>query len=103
MSTSQNHFHFLIKHHISEVIKEKHKYKFVNFLGSQNLIIKSKLQVLFFIFTSNFKRCPLGKKFTGGVLYVSKSCKFCPLNQTRLDFLVKSDHPRVILSFYLYI
>ncbi|MFS7924916.1 putative 3-hydroxyisobutyryl-CoA hydrolase [Helianthus anomalus] len=36
--------------------------------------------------------CPLVKKFTGGVLYVSKSCKFCCLSQTRLDFLLKSDH-----------
>ncbi|MFS7907712.1 hypothetical protein Hanom_Chr01g00074551 [Helianthus anomalus] len=44
--------------------------------------IKSKLQVLSFMFTSNFRRCPFGQKFTGGVLYLSKSCTFCPLGQT---------------------
>ncbi|KAF5794344.1 hypothetical protein HanXRQr2_Chr08g0327051 [Helianthus annuus] len=55
-------------------------------------IIKSKLQVLSFMFTSNFRRCPLGQNLTGGVLYVSKSCTFCPLGQTQLDFFVKSGH-----------
>ncbi|KAF5771518.1 hypothetical protein HanXRQr2_Chr13g0565891 [Helianthus annuus] len=54
--------------------------------------MKSKLQVLSFMFTSNFRRCPFGKKFTSGVLYLSKSCTFCPLSQTQLDFLVKSSH-----------
>ncbi|MFS7990316.1 hypothetical protein Hanom_Chr11g01057391 [Helianthus anomalus] len=52
----------------------------------------SKLQVLSFIFTSNFRRCSLAKKLTGGVLYVTKYCKFCPFSQTQLDFLVKSSH-----------
>ncbi|MFS7919479.1 hypothetical protein Hanom_Chr03g00213121 [Helianthus anomalus] len=52
----------------------------------------SKLQVLSFMFTSNFRRCPLAQKLTGGVLYVAKSCKFCPFSQTRLDFLVKPSH-----------
>ncbi|MFS8025149.1 hypothetical protein Hanom_Chr16g01471521 [Helianthus anomalus] len=55
-------------------------------------IEKSKLQVLSFMFTSNFRRCPFGQKFTGGVLYLPKSCTFCPLDQTQLDFLVKSSH-----------
>ncbi|MFS8011515.1 hypothetical protein Hanom_Chr14g01310041 [Helianthus anomalus] len=55
----------------------------------------SKLQVLSFIFTSNCRRCPLAKKLTGGVLYVAKYCKFCPLGQTQLDFLVKSSHVQV--------
>ncbi|MFS7963650.1 hypothetical protein Hanom_Chr08g00740861 [Helianthus anomalus] len=54
----------------------------------------SKLQVLSFMFTSNFRRYPFGQKFTGGVLYLSKSCTFCPLGQTHLDFLVKSSHAR---------
>ncbi|MFS8010649.1 hypothetical protein Hanom_Chr14g01299531 [Helianthus anomalus] len=54
----------------------------------------SKLQVLFFTFTSNFRRCSLSQNLTGAVLYVSKSCTFCPLGQTQLDFLVKSGHPR---------
>ncbi|MFS7907709.1 hypothetical protein Hanom_Chr01g00074511 [Helianthus anomalus] len=44
--------------------------------------IKSKLQVLSFMFTSNFRRCPFGQKFTDGVLYLSKACTFCPLGQT---------------------
>ncbi|MFS7890038.1 hypothetical protein Hanom_Chr00s000006g01614061 [Helianthus anomalus] len=52
----------------------------------------SKLQVLFFMFTSNFTRCPLVQNLTGGVLYLSKSYTFCPLTQTQLDFLVKSSH-----------
>ncbi|MFS7930644.1 hypothetical protein Hanom_Chr04g00346671 [Helianthus anomalus] len=54
--------------------------------------IKSKLQVLSFMFTSNFRRCPLGQKLTGGVLYLSKSCTFCPLGQTWLESLVKICH-----------
>ncbi|MFS7970626.1 hypothetical protein Hanom_Chr09g00823111 [Helianthus anomalus] len=52
----------------------------------------SKLQVLSFMFTSNFRRCPLAQKLTGGVLYLSKSCTFCPLSQIQLDVLVKSGH-----------
>ncbi|MFS8010016.1 hypothetical protein Hanom_Chr14g01292021 [Helianthus anomalus] len=50
---------------------------------------KSKLQVLFFMFTSNFRRCPLGQNLRGSVLYVSKSCTFCSLGQTQLEFSVK--------------
>ncbi|MFS7902620.1 hypothetical protein Hanom_Chr01g00013401 [Helianthus anomalus] len=48
----------------------------------------SKLQILSFMFTSNFRRCPLAQKLTCGVLYHSKSCTFCPLGQNQLDFLV---------------
>ncbi|MFS7974451.1 hypothetical protein Hanom_Chr09g00868931 [Helianthus anomalus] len=55
------------------------------------------------MFTSNFRRCPFGQKLTGAVLYLSKSCTFCPLCQTQLEFLVKSGHPRAIWSLYLYI
>ncbi|KAJ0792142.1 putative major facilitator, sugar transporter, major facilitator superfamily [Helianthus annuus] len=54
--------------------------------------ILSNLQVLSLMFTSNFRRCPLAQKLTGGVLYLSKSCTFCPLGQTQLVFLVKSSH-----------
>ncbi|KAJ0531258.1 hypothetical protein HanRHA438_Chr10g0471341 [Helianthus annuus] len=46
----------------------------------------SKLQVLSFMFTSNFRRCPFGQKLTGAVLYLSKSYTLCPLGQTQLDF-----------------
>ncbi|MFS7979020.1 hypothetical protein Hanom_Chr10g00922451 [Helianthus anomalus] len=42
--------------------------------------------------TSYFWHCPLAQKLTDSVLYVAKSCKFCPFSQTRLDFLVKSSH-----------
>ncbi|MFS7967213.1 hypothetical protein Hanom_Chr09g00783141 [Helianthus anomalus] len=63
--------------------KNKHNYV-VSFL--------SKLQVLSFMFASNFRRYPLAQKLTGGVLYLSKSCTFCSLGQTQLDFLVKSSH-----------
>ncbi|MFS7967593.1 hypothetical protein Hanom_Chr09g00787531 [Helianthus anomalus] len=52
----------------------------------------SKLQVLSFMFTSNFRRCPLAQKLTGGVLYLSKSCTFCPLDQTWLEISVNSCH-----------
>ncbi|KAJ0602391.1 hypothetical protein HanRHA438_Chr03g0139271 [Helianthus annuus] len=61
-------------------------------LLANNIRFKSKLQVLSFMFTSNFRRCPFGQKLTGAVLYLSKSCTFCPLEQTQLEFLVKSDH-----------
>ncbi|MFS8021951.1 hypothetical protein Hanom_Chr16g01433541 [Helianthus anomalus] len=54
--------------------------------------IKSKLQVLSFMFVSNFSRCPLLLKLTSFVLNVSKSYMLCPLGQTQLDFLVKFDH-----------
>ncbi|MFS7898640.1 hypothetical protein Hanom_Chr00s026466g01765981 [Helianthus anomalus] len=68
-------------------------------------IYMSKLQVLSFMFTSNFRRCPLGQNLTGGVLYVSKSCMFCSLDQTQLEFSVKichvQRHIRVKWSFPL--
>ncbi|MFS7964874.1 hypothetical protein Hanom_Chr08g00755511 [Helianthus anomalus] len=47
-----------------------------------------KLPVLSFMFISNFRRCPFGQKLTGVVLYLSKSCTFCPLCQTQLDFSI---------------
>ncbi|MFS8012684.1 hypothetical protein Hanom_Chr14g01323741 [Helianthus anomalus] len=52
----------------------------------------SKLQVLFFMFTTFCRRCPLAEKLTSFVLNVSKSCTFYPLGQTQLDFLVKYGH-----------
>ncbi|MFS7923082.1 hypothetical protein Hanom_Chr03g00256611 [Helianthus anomalus] len=55
------------------------------------------------MFTSNFRRCLFGQKLTGTVIYLSKSCTFCPLSQTQLEFLVKSGYSRAIWSFYLYI
>ncbi|MFS7963960.1 hypothetical protein Hanom_Chr08g00744451 [Helianthus anomalus] len=48
--------------------------------------------ILSFMFTSNCRRCPLAQKLTGFVLYVSKSCMFCPLSLTQSDFLVKYGH-----------
>ncbi|MFS7921603.1 hypothetical protein Hanom_Chr03g00238941 [Helianthus anomalus] len=54
--------------------------------------IRSKLQVLSFMFTPNCRRCPFFQKLTGGVLNLPKSCTLCPLGQTQLDFLVKSGH-----------
>ncbi|MFS7923786.1 hypothetical protein Hanom_Chr03g00264911 [Helianthus anomalus] len=48
----------------------------------------SKLQVLSFMFTSNYRRCPFGQKFTGDVLNLLKSCTFCPLGQTWLEISV---------------
>ncbi|MFS8021267.1 hypothetical protein Hanom_Chr16g01425431 [Helianthus anomalus] len=53
------------------------------------------------MFTPNCRRCHLAQKLTSFVLNVAKSCTLCPLGQTQLIFLVKSDHPRVLLSFYL--
>ncbi|MFS7918425.1 hypothetical protein Hanom_Chr03g00200871 [Helianthus anomalus] len=55
------------------------------------------------MFVPNFRRCPLPLKLMSFVLNVSKSCTLCPLGQTQLIFFVKTDHPRVFLSFYLYI
>ncbi|MFS7960089.1 hypothetical protein Hanom_Chr08g00698871 [Helianthus anomalus] len=52
----------------------------------------SKLQVLSFMFTSNFRGCPFGQKFIGGVLNLSKSYTFCPLVQTWLEISVKNCH-----------
>ncbi|MFS7960819.1 hypothetical protein Hanom_Chr08g00707501 [Helianthus anomalus] len=52
----------------------------------------SKLQVLFFMFVLNFRRCHLPLKLMHFILNVSKSCTLCLLGQTQLDFLVKSGH-----------
>ncbi|MFS7961647.1 hypothetical protein Hanom_Chr08g00717561 [Helianthus anomalus] len=41
------------------------------------------------MFTSNFWRCPFAQKFTSIVLYLLKSCTFCPLVQTWLKISVK--------------
>ncbi|MFS7977309.1 hypothetical protein Hanom_Chr10g00902501 [Helianthus anomalus] len=60
------------------------------FTSTYNLSFK--LQVLSFMFTSNFRRCSFGQKFTGGVLYLSISCTFCPLDQTWLEISVKKCH-----------
>ncbi|MFS7911277.1 hypothetical protein Hanom_Chr02g00116231 [Helianthus anomalus] len=46
------------------------------------------------MFRSNFRRCPFGQKFTGSVLYLSKSCTFCPLGQTWLEISVKKCHTK---------
>ncbi|MFS8019831.1 hypothetical protein Hanom_Chr15g01408271 [Helianthus anomalus] len=46
----------------------------------------SKLQVLSFMFATNFRRCPLPLKLMSFVLNVSKSCMLCPLGQTQLIF-----------------
>ncbi|MFS7986113.1 hypothetical protein Hanom_Chr11g01006571 [Helianthus anomalus] len=42
------------------------------------------------MFTSNCRRCPFCQKFTGGVLNLSKSCKFCSLGQTWLEIMILS-------------
>ncbi|MFS7896265.1 hypothetical protein Hanom_Chr13g01217411 [Helianthus anomalus] len=55
------------------------------------------------MFTPNCSRCPLVQKSTSFVLNVSKSCTLCPLALTHLNFLVKSAHQKVFLSFYLFI
>ncbi|MFS7921122.1 hypothetical protein Hanom_Chr03g00233011 [Helianthus anomalus] len=52
------------------------------------------------MFTSNFRRDPLAQKLISGVLYLSKSCTFCPLGQTQLDFLVKFDHVPCTWGYY---
>ncbi|MFS7971899.1 hypothetical protein Hanom_Chr09g00838251 [Helianthus anomalus] len=65
--------------------------------------IMSKLQVLYFTFVSNCRRCPLLSKLTSFVHNVLISYMFCPLGQTKLDFLVKYSYQRVFLSFYIYI
>ncbi|MFS7960118.1 hypothetical protein Hanom_Chr08g00699191 [Helianthus anomalus] len=49
-------------------------------------IIKSKLQVLSFMYVLNCRRCHLTLKLTAFVLNVSKCCMLCPLGQTHLDF-----------------
>ncbi|MFS7922325.1 hypothetical protein Hanom_Chr03g00247761 [Helianthus anomalus] len=43
--------------------------------------IKSKLQVLSFIFTPNYTHCHLVQKSTSFVLDVTESCTLCPLAQ----------------------
>ncbi|MFS7905345.1 hypothetical protein Hanom_Chr01g00046571 [Helianthus anomalus] len=52
----------------------------------------SKLQVLFFMFVPNCRRCPLTLNLTSFILNVSKSCTICPLSLTQLIFLVKYGH-----------
>ncbi|MFS8001964.1 hypothetical protein Hanom_Chr13g01196511 [Helianthus anomalus] len=49
-------------------------------------IILSKLQVLSFIYVTNYRRCPLSLNLTSFVLNVSKSCTLCPLSLTQLTF-----------------
>ncbi|MFS7994859.1 hypothetical protein Hanom_Chr12g01111061 [Helianthus anomalus] len=49
---------------------------------------KSKLQVLSFMFTSNYRRCSLPLKLTGFILYVTKSCMLRPLALTLLIFFI---------------
>ncbi|MFS7957315.1 hypothetical protein Hanom_Chr07g00664911 [Helianthus anomalus] len=46
----------------------------------------SKLQVLSFIYMSNYRWCPLAQNLTSYVLNVSKSCMLCPLSLTQLFF-----------------
>ncbi|MFS7973938.1 hypothetical protein Hanom_Chr09g00862561 [Helianthus anomalus] len=55
------------------------------------------------MFTSNCRRCSLAQKLASFVLNVPKSCTLYPLDQTQLNFLVKFDHTRALLSFYLQI
>ncbi|MFS7913077.1 hypothetical protein Hanom_Chr02g00137461 [Helianthus anomalus] len=43
---------------------------------------KSKLQVLSFMFVTNYRRYPLPIKLMGFVLYVTKSCTLRPLALT---------------------
>ncbi|MFS7915949.1 hypothetical protein Hanom_Chr02g00171381 [Helianthus anomalus] len=69
--------------------------EFNNFTNPNVVRIKSKLQVLSFMFVSNFRCCPLPLKLTS-VLNVPKSCKLYPLDQTQLIFFVKSGHPKGI-------
>ncbi|MFS8002235.1 hypothetical protein Hanom_Chr13g01199741 [Helianthus anomalus] len=47
-------------------------------------LFMSKLQVLFFMFVPNFRRCHLPLKLMTFVLYVTKSCTLCPLGQIQL-------------------
>ncbi|MFS7979103.1 hypothetical protein Hanom_Chr17g01587541 [Helianthus anomalus] len=56
------------------------------------IYIKSKLQVLSFIFVSNCRPCPFPLNLMSFVLNVTKFCTSYPLDQTKLDFLVKYDH-----------
>ncbi|KAJ0521668.1 hypothetical protein HanRHA438_Chr10g0451591 [Helianthus annuus] len=49
----------------------------------------SKLQVLSFMFVSDFRRCPLPLKLMSFVLNVLKSYTLCPLAITLLVLLVK--------------
>ncbi|MFS8003879.1 hypothetical protein Hanom_Chr13g01219041 [Helianthus anomalus] len=46
----------------------------------------SKLQVLSFLFTLNYRRCSLPLKLTGFVLNVLKSCTICLLSLTQIVF-----------------
>ncbi|MFS7921144.1 hypothetical protein Hanom_Chr03g00233331 [Helianthus anomalus] len=55
------------------------------------------------MFIPNWRHCLLVQRSTSFVLNVSKSYTLCLLALTQLNFLVKSAHQRVFLSFYLYI
>ncbi|MFS7991239.1 hypothetical protein Hanom_Chr12g01068441 [Helianthus anomalus] len=46
---------------------------------TQKKTLRSKLQVLSFMFVPNCRRCPLPLNLTSFVLNVSKSCSLCPL------------------------
>ncbi|MFS7955156.1 hypothetical protein Hanom_Chr07g00639321 [Helianthus anomalus] len=65
---------------------------FLTRLTKRVSFFKSKLQVLSFMFTPNYRRCPLAPKLTSFVLCVLKSCTLCPLSLTQFDFLVKYAH-----------
>ncbi|MFS7922533.1 hypothetical protein Hanom_Chr03g00250221 [Helianthus anomalus] len=52
----------------------------------------SKLQLLSFMFTRNCRCCTLSLKLMSFVLNILKSCTFCPLGITQIDFFDKSDH-----------
>ncbi|MFS7990025.1 hypothetical protein Hanom_Chr11g01053941 [Helianthus anomalus] len=68
-------------------------YKNLKLISSTPCIFSlSKLQVLSFMFTPNYMRCPFFQTCTGVVLNLPKFCMLCPLGQTQLDSLVKSGH-----------
>ncbi|MFS7981927.1 hypothetical protein Hanom_Chr10g00956791 [Helianthus anomalus] len=71
--------------HVSECVA--YVYFYIVFLFNT-----SKLQVLSFIFVSNFRRCPLPLKLMSFVLNVFKCYTVCSLALTQLDFSVKSGH-----------
>ncbi|MFS7922039.1 hypothetical protein Hanom_Chr03g00243921 [Helianthus anomalus] len=70
------------------VVKNDSEHVCLSFL-KQLLIGLSKLQVLSFMFVSNFRRCPLPLKLMSFVLNVVKCYKLCPLTLTQLIFFVK--------------
>ncbi|MFS7895194.1 putative GDP dissociation inhibitor [Helianthus anomalus] len=54
--------------------------------------LKSKLQVLSFIFVPNCRWCPLRLNLTSFVSNITKSCTLGPLALTQSKFLVKYGH-----------